>query len=516
MKKEDRALAWEIIEKRVVEKIEGLSGADYRGQKISDGPAFFLKDLFEKEIPRLEKLKRPQKAYLDTLKGLRQSDDLSAAVSVITKIYLKEITGRLNPFWFNLISSIGPKLFSLVFVRKNIWKIMRNAIFQVSIKPFFRLSGNDELIQELSRKGTLIVAPTHSSNLDSPLLGLGFHKMGLPPLIYGAGINLFEYKFFAFFMNQLGAFKVDRLKTNELYKLVLKEYCTYSLEIGYHNLFFPGGTRARSGEIESKLKTGLLSCGIEAYCNNVAKKQSDKKIFIVPCTINYHSVLEAPTLIEDHLKREGQKRFIISDDESSRPNDIFYFLRSSSKFYLHIGQPTDPFGNRVNENGESIDSSGNVIDIEAVAKSVTNDNENYQWTKKSAREIVASYKRNNVILNTHVVARVLYQEVRQRYPDRDVTELTFLEENRESVDLSVLYDKVEILVDQLRKLHQSGEIICSEDILTRNITGVLQEGLEILTHFHWPSAIRKHGHNLIISNFKLLLFYQNKINGHDI
>ena len=36
-----------------------------------------------------------------------------------------------------------------------------------------------------------------------------------------------------------------RRKKAPIYKDVLKQYATVSLELGYHNLFFPGGTRSR-------------------------------------------------------------------------------------------------------------------------------------------------------------------------------------------------------------------------------------------------------------------------------
>jgi glycerol-3-phosphate O-acyltransferase len=512
----DKKRAWEVIEDRVIKKVLALNGKEYRGNLLDDSLQFFLHDVFDKEIPRLEKRKKKTHLYLHHLRTLKKgvedkNVDSEQALRQITHLYLKEITGHLNPFLFKVFSWVFPKLFSFIFVRKSIFHMMINAFLHVSIRPFFRFSGKYKQVSELSKKGTIIVAPTHSSNLDSPILGLAFTKMHLPPLIYGAGINLFAHKFFAIFMNQLGAYKVDRLKKNELYKIVLKEYCTYTLEAGYNNLFFPGGTRARSGIIETKLRTGLLSCGLEAYKNNVKSGKADKKIFIIPCTLNYHSVLEAPSLIEDHLKREGDKRFIISDDESSRPNEIFYFLRKSSKFFLHIGDPLDPFGNFVNSEGESLDSEGNVLDISKEALAISGDNDVHRYSTKLAAKIVEDYQRHNIILSTHIVAKVLFDEVSRMFPDKDIYQLVAMDKDKISIDLSLLYDQVASLADELRRKHQEKKIICDEDILTRDITAIIKEGIDVLTHFHWPSAVRKKDDRIIISNFKLLLFYQNKI-----
>ena len=53
-----------------------------------------------------------------------------------------------------------------------------------------------------------------------------------------------------------------------------------------------------------------------------------RSIYIVPATINLQLVLEAETLIADYLKETGKARFIIEDDESSKPLKVLQFGRS--------------------------------------------------------------------------------------------------------------------------------------------------------------------------------------------
>ena len=108
------------------------------------------------------------------------------------------------------------------------------------------------------------MVPTHFSNLDSVLIAWVIYELGLPPFIYGAGLNLFNIGIFAYFMNSVGAYKVDRRKKNAVYLETLKTYSTLSIQKGCHSLFFPGGTRSRSGKIENVLKMGLLGTAIEA------------------------------------------------------------------------------------------------------------------------------------------------------------------------------------------------------------------------------------------------------------
>src|SRR5207249_4036340 len=111
---------------------------------------------------------------------------------------------------------------------------------------------------------------------------------------------------------------------------VLKTYSCVLLERGYHTLFFPGGTRSRSGGVERKLKLGLAGTGIEAFARS-AERGRLQPVFFVPATINYLLTLEAETLVDDFLQEEGKSRYIIDDDESTRLGRIAAFMQKLLK-----------------------------------------------------------------------------------------------------------------------------------------------------------------------------------------
>src|SRR5690606_28370227 len=115
--------------------------------------------------------------------------------------------------------------------------------------------------------------------------GWSAYRSGLPPVTYGAGKNLFTNRILSFFMHNLGAYRLDRRIKHELYKTVLKTYSLVILERGFHSLFFPGGTRSRSGQIEQHLKLGLMGTGLEAYINNLRKGKDKPNIYLLPMTI---------------------------------------------------------------------------------------------------------------------------------------------------------------------------------------------------------------------------------------
>jgi glycerol-3-phosphate O-acyltransferase len=177
------------------------------------------------------------------------NDKVNELLQRIVHRYANEIAGNFKlssykfareavKFWFSrLLNGARVKKFGAFF---------RN---QYTLRDKIHIVGKVKHLRRLARRGTVIMVPTHFSNLDSILIGWVIHSLGLPAFIYGAGLNLFNIKIFAYFMNSLGAYKVDRRKKNLPYLETLKTYSTLAIQKGAHSLFFPGGTRSRSGVI---------------------------------------------------------------------------------------------------------------------------------------------------------------------------------------------------------------------------------------------------------------------------
>ncbi|MBA4055739.1 MAG: acyltransferase, partial [Marivirga sp.] len=109
------------------------------------------------------------------------------------------LTREIVKFWFaRLLNGARVKKFGAFF---------RN---RYTLRDKIQIVGKVKQLRTLATEGTVVMVPTHFSNLDSILIGWIIHSLGLPAFIYGAGLNLFNIKIFAYFMNSLGAFKVDR------------------------------------------------------------------------------------------------------------------------------------------------------------------------------------------------------------------------------------------------------------------------------------------------------------------
>lgn len=396
--------------------------------------------------------------------------------------------------------------------------------FGRGFEPESRISvtGDLETIRRLSKTHTLILTPTHLSNLDSPILAYALHTVGLPPFIYGAGLNLFSNKVMAFFMSRLGAYTVDRRKGHRLYKDVLKAYSVDALGRGCHSLFFPGGTRARSGAVETKLKKGLLGTGILAWQDGLEQGRPNPEILVVPTTLSFALVLEAETLIEDALKKAGQSRYIISDDEFSQPRTVASFgrrvLNLDASAHVHLGAPLDLMGNPVDPEGRSLGPGGQVIDrlgyVTNRAGEVVRDPQRDRiYTAKLASSIAAAWARDTVLLPTHVAAYVAWQQLRHRNPRMDTWQLVFLEADRRRVPRVDVLFALEGVLTEIERLESEGRIrtaLPGSPGSQGRAAAVLDVALDTFSRFHTRHALEPDGEKLRVDT-RLALYYGNRV-----
>lgn len=397
---------------------------------------------------------------------------------------------------------------------------------QYTLQDKIQITGQTAQLRELARKGTVVMVPTHFSNLDSILIGWIISVLGMPPFIYGAGLNLFNISIFAYFMNALGAYKVDRRKKNMMYLETLKTYSKEAIQFGCHSLFFPGGTRSRSGIIESKLKLGLLSTAIEAQRANFQNGNSDVsgKIFIVPVTINYHFVLEAPGLIQDYLSQTGQERYYKENDEFSTSYKIskflFKFFTKGSDISVSIGRAMDVMGNYVDEEGKSLDKWGRVVDTQEYFMSngkVTVDTQREEeYTQMLGKRIVEEFHKINRVFSSHLVAFVAFELIQAKNAKLDLFDLIRLPQE----DLVLNYEEFKAAcqraLDQIFELKAQGKIDAAPH-LNRSMDEIITHGLDNVGMYHAKRPlIKDKSGNLTTEDMSLLYFYHNRLHGYGL
>ncbi len=425
------------------------------------------------------------------------------------------LTREIVKFWFaRLLNGARVKKFGAFF---------RN---RYTLRDKIQIVGKVKQLRTLAKEGTVVMVPTHFSNLDSILIGWIIHSLGLPAFIYGAGLNLFNIKIFAYFMNSLGAFKVDRRKKNVPYLETLKFYSMLAVQKGAHSIFFPGGTRSRSGMLEKHLKLGLLSSTIEAQRNlylETPVEQPVRKIFIVPVTLNYHFVLEAPDLIDEYLTSKGADRYLPEQDKYGSWQLIqflFKFFTKGSNISVSIGRGLDVMGNYVDEAGQSLDAQGRVINTRDYFISngdITIDKQREdEYTRMLSQKIVTEYHRINRIFASHLVAFVAFEIWQKKHPKLDLFGLLRLPEEDQLLQYEEFRSACKRVRKQIYVLKAEGKVYHATH-LKGNIDLVIRHGLDNVGIFHLkrPLLMNKEG-NIITKDFNTLYYYHNRLAGYDL
>ncbi|MCX6200528.1 MAG: 1-acyl-sn-glycerol-3-phosphate acyltransferase [Bacteroidetes bacterium] len=439
--------------------------------------------------------------------------------------YANEIVGEFDPRAFSFAKAILPQFFGRVLAAApgKWFKAFAGNVRTIHEK--IPITGDVEKIRHLATKGTVVVVPTHFSNMDSIMVGWLLNEMGLPAFTYGAGLNLFSIGLLSFFMSRLGAYKLDRRKKNAVYLETLKLYSTVALQRGAHSIFFPGGTRSRSGQLESKLKLGLLGTAVEAQKLHYKNfpEETAPKLFVVPCVINYHFVLEAQGLINDYLAETGKEKFFRENDEYSTSfkliRFIYKFLSASSSLSVSFGEVMDVLGNKVDEEGESHNHLGQKIQVKNyfMTNGELKDDEqrDAEYTKILGERIVDNYQRYNVVLTSHLVCFTVFELLKKKYVGYDLFTLLRTPANEISLPYAEVTEKVNELKERLKVLNEKKEVQISPE-LRWNVDKIIDHGMRNINLYHTASPLTKEGDVMGTEDLKLLYYYHNRLEGYGL
>ncbi len=457
--------------------------------------------------------------------GRANSIEQRSLLSQVIYRYAYDVCGNFDERVYSLARQALPPLLAALLNASSPKRLLTRLPDLAPLENAVLLQGEREHVRRLHEIGTVILAPTHGSNLDSVILAFAILQMGLPPFIYGAARDLFDNPLIGFFLHNLGAYTVDRRNEDPLYKRVLKEYATLTLEYGYNNLFFPGGARSRSGALERHLKLGLAGTAIRAYVHNLQRQAPRPKLFVVPATLSYQLVLEAETLIDDFLQDVGKSRYIITDDEFSRPRRVYDFITQlfalDSKIYVTLGRGLDPFGNPVDDHGESMDPHGRRIDCSAYVRKdgafACEPQRDAEYTHDLAHSMSATFSRDNVIQATHLTARAIFTLLRRQQPQADMLRLIRVGAPQdEGLPLRAVYSETRQLLQRVRTLCRQGLVRQSASVAGLGAEDLISEGLHHFNTYHRAPAAQRRGDRIVARDRGLLFFYQNRLEGYGL
>lgn len=503
------------VSRRVVHEL-----ATFGGLKSPRSYQLVLNDAAYHEIRRLEKTPGASGARLAAWHNLARrlgrmdATALEGELEDLARFYVSDVVGNFDPRVYRFASKVLPVGLGMLF---NTTDRTSGLTSMRDLSERIRVEGHTEHVRGLVERGTLVVVPTHSSNLDSIVLGWSLVAAGLPPATYGAGKNLFSNPLISFFMRNLGAYRVDRRLRHELYKQILKTYSQVLLERGFHSLFFPGGTRSRSNAVEQHLKLGLMGTALSAFQSRVSRGDA-RPIYIVPVTINYPLVLEAETLIEDHLKEQGQARYIIEDDEFSKISRVTQYavkvMGLNTNMVIRYGAPLDVFGNPVAPDGTSVGPDGSVVDprryLYRDGHPVVDPSRDREYTRMLGEAVGAAFLRETVVLPSHLLAWLLMARERRASPGLDLFAL-LRTSSGDGHGLADVYSDAARMKAALLAMSAQGRLQVDDFIRDRSPEEIVDEGVRTFGMYHTRPVVERQGELLIVGATKLLHYYANRL-----
>lgn len=441
----------------------------------------------------------------------------------ILENYAEEIGGHFDPRVYRFATNFVPWCFNWLLNAASVKRFLPWGM-QASLRSQLHIVGEVASLQKLADRGTILLVPTHQSNIDSVLIGYVIYVMSLTPFAYGAGLNLFSNPLLSFFMSRLGSYTVDRSKNNQIYKATLKNYSARILREGVHSIFFPGGGRSRSGAIESKVKLGLLGTGLEAEIEGYRLGVAKPRVFVVPMVTSYHFVLEASSLIDDYLAESGKHRFIMMDDESWQPLKVLEFFwklfSSQSGITIRIGKPLDVFGNFVDDEGRSIGPNGTTIDpkrwLTTGGELRHEPQRDMEYTRELGARLADRFHKENTVLTSHLVAFTYFETLRKKYPDFDLYRLLRLSLAQRSMPFSELLAAAEVYYRRVEDLSRQGNLYLSDDLRMSQTENWVRNGVSQLGLLHDVAVVKIQKDVVWTEDMNLLYYYRNRLTGYGL
>jgi len=280
--------------------------------------------------------------------------------------------------------------------------------------------------------GTLIVVPTHSSNLDSIVVGWGARSRRASARHLRRGQEPLHQPHHQLLHAQPGRLQVDRRIKHTLYKDILKT-TVRSCSSAATTRCSSRAARSRSNHVERHLKLGLLGSGLTAYTNNLLARRENPKIFRVshdhqlpPGARGGNAHLRAPSL-------DGGARYIIEDDEFSDVRKVVSFamkmasmestmlvaLRDAARSFRKPGERAG----RERRSAWARHRQSKRISLGERGSRARPRRRDAEYTRECGRAVAEAFQANTVVVSTELLAWVIFSRVRQQYPGLDLYRL---------------------------------------------------------------------------------------------
>ncbi len=197
-------------------------------------------------------------------------------------------------------------------IEPDVIRAIAGAMGQVFSRIYDGLEVDKEGVRRLaeaSKKGTLVLLPSHKSHIDYLFVSYVLFEAGLQVPLIAAGDNLSFFPLGPLF-RRAGAFFIRRkFAGDRLYQAVLDAYVHKVVQEGFPIEFFLEGGRSRTGKLLPP-KLGLLAMVVDAALERVDRGGPDRPMFFVPISIGYERVVETKSYVAELSGSDKEKESV--------------------------------------------------------------------------------------------------------------------------------------------------------------------------------------------------------------
>lgn len=172
----------------------------------------------------------------------------------------------------------------------------------------------------------------------------------------------------------------------------------------------------------------------------------------------------------------------------------------------------DLFGNHVNENGDSVDKYGKIINTEkyltingTVQESIQRDR---TYTSILGKNILESFLKNNMVMETQLVSYAFIKTLENKYKLPALKLLSLEEVSCSKLGIMATLDFIK---SKIIEKHEQGLLKIDEAILTNSNEQILESAIKQLSSYHGGKILQDDSNSLFSKDLVTLYYYNNRL-----
>ena len=138
-----------------------------------------------------------------------------------------------------------------------------------------------------------------------------------------------------------------------------------------------------------------------------------------------------------------------------------------------------------------------------------------EYTRELGDRIVDSFKRDTVVMGTHIVAACAFERLRRAVGKADLFAVL---RHRDDVAVSraELAEDVDVMLARVSVLEDQGEIVVAPNLRGKRGDAIVDDALRAFAGYHTQEVLAPRGSELVLRDTRLLFYYQNRLAAHGL